>query len=206
MGAGIALECRYRYPKMFEQYRKLCDEGRLEIGLLWLYKGSDHWILNFPTKRKWKDVSRPEYLHAGLRKFEATYRQKKIESIAFPLLGAQHGGLAADQVIEIMLPYLRRCEILVEIYRYDPLAPDDKYSEFKRHFLALSDVEVKDGTGIRIDIVKKIRDALSDDGICQLNQLASVKGVGDKTLEKAFQQISNLVKRDIGGAPNQLLF
>lgn len=25
MGAGLALECRYRFPQMFEEYRRLCD-------------------------------------------------------------------------------------------------------------------------------------------------------------------------------------
>ena len=39
MGAGIALECRLRYPTMFERYKELCDTNLLQPGLLWLYKG-----------------------------------------------------------------------------------------------------------------------------------------------------------------------
>ena len=38
MGAGIALEFRMRYPKMFNEYKKHCDEKLLKVGSLWLYK------------------------------------------------------------------------------------------------------------------------------------------------------------------------
>lgn len=204
MGAGIALECRYRHPKMFEQYAKLCSEGKLDVGLLWIYKSPEQWILNFPTKKHWKDVSRPEFLHAGLKKFLDTYQQRQIESIAFPLLGAQNGGLTQQQSLEIMLQHLRHCQIPVEIYRYDPKAPDDKYDAFRTAFLSMSDEEIKHAAGIRIDIARKIRDALYNDRICQLNQLASVNGVGDKSLEAVFRYVS-----DNAGGPktmqNQLL-
>lgn len=38
MGAGIALECRLRYPEMHDKYIALCTERKINIGLLWIYK------------------------------------------------------------------------------------------------------------------------------------------------------------------------
>src|SRR5689334_19885892 len=93
MGAGIALEFKYRYPEMFEKYVKHCKEHLIQIGKLSIYEvpNKDQKVLNFPTKNDWKHPSKYEYLTKGLEKFLNIYREKKITSVAFPLLGAQNG-------------------------------------------------------------------------------------------------------------------
>jgi O-acetyl-ADP-ribose deacetylase (regulator of RNase III) len=118
MGAGLALEFKARYPGMFRQYRVLCQCKKLDIGTLWIYRTDERWVMNFPTKKHWRNPSREEYLHAGLKKFRETYRAEGITSIAFPLLGARNGGLAPDHSLEIMTEYLKDCTIPVEIYRF----------------------------------------------------------------------------------------
>ena len=186
MGAGIALECRFRYPQMFEQYVKYCNEGKIDIGMLWLFKSVDRWILNFPTKRSWKLPSKEAYLHAGLTKFMDTYQSRGIQSVAFPALGAQHGGLDISTSIDLMKSYLSECTIPVEIYRYDPVAADDLYNEFKSSFVSTPPDQLKEQTGLRSNYINLILKALEDPRIHQLNQLAKVDGIGLKTLERAF--------------------
>src|SRR6266480_4059013 len=73
MGKGIALTFKQIYPEMFKQYQVLCESRRFDIGNLWLYKTENKWILNFPTKRNWRNPSKLEYIDAGLQKFAATY-------------------------------------------------------------------------------------------------------------------------------------
>lgn len=73
MGKGLALEFKKRYPEMFERYRELCKKRKFLPGQLWLYKGSDPWILNFPTKISWCDASDLKLIEKGLIKFRATY-------------------------------------------------------------------------------------------------------------------------------------
>jgi O-acetyl-ADP-ribose deacetylase (regulator of RNase III) len=197
MGAGIALECRLRYPAMYEQYAALCKDGKIDIGTLWIYKATERWILNFPTKQHWKYPTKEEYLHAGLRKFMGTYEARGVESIAFPVLGAQNGGLEAARSIEIMESYLRDCHIRVEIYQYDPMAMDDLFDKFKDRMLNLGLEDLKNVTGLRSDYINRIRDALVNPNMRQLNQLAKVNGIGDKTLEKAFAFLRN----EVGGTP-----
>jgi O-acetyl-ADP-ribose deacetylase (regulator of RNase III) len=125
MGAGIAYECRLRYPEMYEKYQTLCKDNLLQIGTLWIYKASNKSILNFPTKTDWKQPSRIEYLEKGLQKFVDTYKEKEITSIAFPLLGASHGGLTQEQSLSTMQRYLSQCDIEIEIWHFDPTATDD---------------------------------------------------------------------------------
>ena len=191
MGAGIAYEFRLREPDMFEKYQSLCNTKKIEIGTLWIYKAEKQNILNFPTKDNWKYPSRPEYLHKGLQKFVATYKQKNITSIAFPLLGADKGGIDPEESLSIMHHYLSKCDIDVEIWQFDPMAKDDLYEEFKIIFQDIDDNTIRTDTKIRIDIVKKIRKALEDPYINSLSGLLRVKGVGDKSLEKLFDYIKN---------------
>lgn len=187
MGAGIALECRLRYPEMYERYVELCERRLIDIGKLWLYKAPDRWVLNFPTKRHWKKESKPEYLRRGLTRFLETYRDRGIESIAFPLLGASHGGLSPEQSLDIMSGHLERCEVPVEVWQYDPEATDDLYLQFRASLHEHDEAEVVAATGLRRDYVRKVLDALDRPDVNSLSRLASVRGIGFKTLERSFQ-------------------
>ena len=157
----------------------------------------DKKILNFPTKYDWKYPSKKEYLHKGLQKFIETYKQKGITSIAFPLLGAQKGGIDSNESLEIMISYLKNCDIDIEIWHFDPTAKDDLYEEFKSIFYEIDDQTIKSESGIRIDIVKKIRTALDNPKINSLSGLLTVKGVGDTSLEKMFKYILNYKKNSV---------
>lgn len=116
MGKGLALQFKTEYPDMFTAYAEICERKLLDIGKLWLYKTDDKWILNFPTKYDWRFPTDERYLELGLQKFLATYRQRGITSIAFPLLGANNGKLNPKVSLEIMLHYLNQCDIPVTIY------------------------------------------------------------------------------------------
>ena len=66
MGTGVALAFRKRYPKMFADYRDACHAGLVRPGLMhvWCCAGGAT-IVNFPTKRHWRDRSRYEDIEAG---------------------------------------------------------------------------------------------------------------------------------------------
>jgi len=194
MGAGIALEYRLRYPEMYKKYVELCEDRKISIGMLWLYKSDRRWVLNFPTKMHWKYPSKTEYLHAGLRKFADTYESKSITSIAFPLLGADKGGIDQDESLKIMRSYLDPLAIDIEIYRYDAQSHDDIYVQI-RDWLLCQDLErITKSTNLRRDYVLKVKDAMKRPEIVQLNQLSRVKGIGIKTLEKLFKTAQEAIK------------
>ena len=194
MGSGIALEFRLRHPAMFVQYARHCKAKRLDIGKLWIYKPppseqDKRWTLNFPTKRHWKYPSRKEYLESGLQKFVATYRDQRIESIAFPTLGTANGGLSEDEVIPLMKSYLKKCDLPIEIYRYRADAEDDLFLEFRERMLSeKNEEEMAKAIDLRVDRLRRIRDAVqSNPEIKSLSQLARIRGIGLKSLEKCFR-------------------
>jgi O-acetyl-ADP-ribose deacetylase (regulator of RNase III) len=117
MGKGVALNFKRIYPEMFREYRELCEEGRIEIGSLHLYRTPHKNVLNFPTKRHWRQPSKPEYIEAGLTTFVQNYEKMKIRSVAFPPLGCGNGELDFARVVQpIMEEYLRDLPIPVFIY------------------------------------------------------------------------------------------
>jgi O-acetyl-ADP-ribose deacetylase (regulator of RNase III) len=116
MGKGLALAFKQRYPEMFSVYQQQCKSGELRIGRPRLYRESNPWILNFPTKNKWRANSKIEYLEKGLKYFVANYKEAGIKSIAFPKLGTQNGKLSWDEVGPLMAKYLSKLDIDVYIY------------------------------------------------------------------------------------------
>ncbi len=117
MGKGIALEFKQLFPEMYRQYRELCERGQFQIGTLWLYRSKNKWVLNFPTKKHWRNPSRVEYVEAGLQKLVSSYADLGIHSIAFPALGCGNGQLDFErQVKPLMEKYLRQLPIEVFIY------------------------------------------------------------------------------------------
>jgi O-acetyl-ADP-ribose deacetylase (regulator of RNase III) len=119
MGKGIALTFKQLYPDMFRRYQSVCESGTLDVGKLWLFKSENKWILNFPTKKHWRNPSKLEYVEAGLSKFAAIYSEQRITSIAFPQLGCGNGELAWEQVRPLMVKYLQPLPINIYVYLYD---------------------------------------------------------------------------------------
>ena len=119
MGKGLAAAFKKKYPGMFKAYQEHCKEKRLDIGLLWLWKAPDQWILNFPTKKHWRNPSKLEYIEAGLEKFVAQYEQRGIREIAFPRLGCGNGGLRWEDVRPLMERYLSQLPIPIFIHDFE---------------------------------------------------------------------------------------
>jgi O-acetyl-ADP-ribose deacetylase (regulator of RNase III) len=139
MGKGIAKDFKEIYPEMFREYQVLCERKKLDIGMLWLYKTPNKWVLNVPTKKHWRNPSRPEYVEACLRKFVEIYPLYGITSISFPLLGCGNGELDWEtQVRPLMEKYLNPLPITVFIHlqhRRDPFTPEHRDIRVMREWL-----------------------------------------------------------------------
>jgi O-acetyl-ADP-ribose deacetylase (regulator of RNase III) len=123
-GRGIALQFRH-WPENFRTYAAACRMGQVRPGTLFVFetgRASPRYIVNFPTKRHWRDRSRIEDIEAGLQALAAEIRRRGIRSVAIPPLGCGLGGLAWSQVrprIERALGGLAGVRILV----FEPARP-----------------------------------------------------------------------------------
>lgn len=161
MGRGIALEMSIRYPEMEKAYKKKCENNSIKIGTLWLYSPQNDLqkILNFPTKIDYKYPSKIEYLKKGLETFRKEYHSYGINSIAFPILGAQNGKINFDVALNLMNEYLSDLNDLdIEIYIFDGLnyEKDSLFLEFMDYIGTSTDkkcIELANSLASRSDIL-----------------------------------------------------
>jgi O-acetyl-ADP-ribose deacetylase (regulator of RNase III) len=97
MGRGIALQFRKAFPDNFEAYSAACRRGEVQPGRMFVFNtgqlGSPRYIVNFPTKRHWREKSRVADIDAGLVSLVAEVTRLAVQSIAVPSLGCGLGGL-----------------------------------------------------------------------------------------------------------------
>lgn len=95
MGAGLAYAFKRKFPKMNQDYIRVCKAKILRPGLLhiWTNPGNPKYIINFPTKDD-LSPSKLEYITDGLDKLKQVIESREIKSIAVPALGCGLGGLS----------------------------------------------------------------------------------------------------------------
>lgn len=95
MGKGLALQFKRAFPAVFAAYAQACKRGEVVVGRMHVVElpGSPRFVINFPTKKQWRQPSKLEYVESGLVDLVATIRRLGIQSIAIPPLGCGLGGL-----------------------------------------------------------------------------------------------------------------
>ncbi len=119
MGKGLALQFKRRFPANFSSYAAACRRRELAPGRLHVFDagaGTPRLIVNFPTKRHWRDASRLDDVAQGLAALAGAIAANTIHSIAIPPLGCGLGGLPwrdVRQLIHHNLSPLDRVDIVV---------------------------------------------------------------------------------------------
>ncbi len=123
MGRGIALQFKKKFPDNFRAYAAACSRGEVRPGRMFVYPTeqllSPKYIINFPTKRQWRNKSKIEDIEVGLHALVDLIIQTDIHSIAIPPLGSGLGGLDWSDVkkrIESALKPLSDVHVVV----YEP--------------------------------------------------------------------------------------
>ncbi len=122
MGRGIALQFRKRFPEMYEEYREACALGKVQPGSVHVYERREmfgpRYLINFPTKRHWKERARIEDIEAGLQSLVKEIQSRDIRSVAVPPLGCGLGGLSWSDVLpRIQVEFERVPKVRVFIYQ-----------------------------------------------------------------------------------------
>lgn len=184
MGAGIALEIRRRYPDLFAKYVKQCELGMVAIGNLDIYRSTDPWILNFPTKTHWRLPTKIDYVRAGLEAFVRLAGNADFHSIAFPLLGASHGGLDPEQSRATMLKYLSSLPLEIEIWHHDPHAEDDLIAHLREIFNHETDKQISAASGLSSSAIRRVRAVIPR--VTQIAQISDTPGLGETSIDRLF--------------------
>lgn len=125
MGKGIALMFKERFPENFVAYEAATKRGEVQVGRMFVTASTElsgpRWIINFPTKKHWRNPSKLEWVAEGLEDLRRAIAEKGIRSIAVPPLGSGNGGLdwaSVRPLIEAALGDLADVQVVV----YEPTA------------------------------------------------------------------------------------
>ena len=117
MGAGVALAFKSHYPEMFKDYRRACDAGEVQPGHLHVWKTlTGEWVINFPTKRDWRDPSRYEDIASGLSALRTYLQSQGPVRVVLPALGCGHGGLDWNRVAPMIEQNLADLEARIRVF------------------------------------------------------------------------------------------
>ena len=88
-------------PENVRAYATVCGRGEVRLGRMFVFEtlqiANPRYIINFPTKRHWRESSRSLDIEAGLKDLTRVIRARGIRSIAVPPLGSGLGGLDVEQ-------------------------------------------------------------------------------------------------------------
>ena len=123
MGKGIALQFKNSFPNNFNAYKEAFKNQELQIGRMFVSKDQNlksgmKWVINFPTKKHWRNPSQYSYITTGLDDLIDVIKNLEINSIAIPPLGSGNGGLEWAKVKSIIENKLKHLDI--DIYLYEP--------------------------------------------------------------------------------------
>jgi O-acetyl-ADP-ribose deacetylase (regulator of RNase III) len=187
MGKGVALEFRHRFPKMYEEYRQICESGALRPGQIWPYRKDRPWVLNFAVKDDWKHPSRIEWVESCLDRFVINYQRLGIHSVAMPWLGAMNGRLEWNEVHSLIRSFLSNLpDVSVELVEFDPHEPDPLFEKLRSEVLHKTPEDFRRQANIPHMASTVILAAIIEQRVNSLSEICALEGLGKKTIDNLY--------------------
>jgi len=141
MGKGIAVEFKKRWPTMYEDYWRLCRNGYLRPGGVFIWDSTDRlvWdqdgellppttgimkssnvdtrtIFNLATQASWRTKATLNAIRESVRKMLEIAEGQKFHTIGIPRIGAGLGGLNWEDVKEVLIEEAKDSPVLLIVF------------------------------------------------------------------------------------------
>ena len=110
MGRGIAVEFRRRFPGMFTEYKRRCDNGTFRMGDVFVWRSPTlPVVFNLATQKSWKTRAYLGAIEKSVGRMielagdmELAGANPKIQTIGLPRVGSGLGGLSWGPVRSLL--------------------------------------------------------------------------------------------------------
>jgi O-acetyl-ADP-ribose deacetylase (regulator of RNase III) len=103
MSGGIAIAFRAKSEQMYDEYRRLCDNGEFRLGGFLRWTLDDGTVVyNLATQQRPGRDARLEAIETSVRAMLADAEQRGIPEVGVPHLGAGIGGLPWPDVRRVL--------------------------------------------------------------------------------------------------------
>lgn len=124
MGAGLARQCRDRYPDVYARYRAQCRKGLWRPGNISVVRLSEDTALSprvlvlAATKDKWREDAEIDWVKTCIQKiaFLQDMHNERIQSIAIPPMGCGHGGLRKEDFADYVIREYQNTPVQFHLY------------------------------------------------------------------------------------------
>ncbi len=129
MGAGIAIEFKRRWPRMFEEYAARCLDGRFGLGDVFVWSEDAHTIFNLGTQEHWRKKAQIPALTKSLGRMLELAAHAGVDRIGLPRIGAGLGGLDWKRVKKVITEVGQHSPVVMVVFeqfvRQTPPSPAD---------------------------------------------------------------------------------
>lgn len=123
MGKGVAHAIKEAFPENYKLYKKACETKQIDIGKIFVTETGQlfpRYIINFPTKKHWRNPSKYSWIEKGLISLKEWLINSDIKSIAIPPLGSGSGKLDWNEVKKIIMEKLLDISNEIDIILIEP--------------------------------------------------------------------------------------
>lgn len=183
----------WRYTEWLKDYQS----NITKIGDIHLYKEEDGLkpVLNMITQVSGFSNPTLSAIEKALNNFVHTYQKLNIKSIAIPILGNWENNINQKyEVMKLMIEYLAKCDILVELWDYDPYAEDELFPIFVELWRETN------GSCVQLcgpHAYNAINYAVTSHNIKSFEALINQCGVGQVSVRKCVQAALNAYRKNL---------
>jgi O-acetyl-ADP-ribose deacetylase (regulator of RNase III) len=102
MDAGVAVAFKKTWPRMFEEYRVRCEEGRFQLGDVFAWSEGDEVVYNLGIQQQKAKKAKMSALAKSLKTMAELAQKAGIDRVGLPRIGAAQGGLDWPRVKKIL--------------------------------------------------------------------------------------------------------
>lgn len=102
MDAGVAVAFKKRWPRMEEEYRARCADGRFRLGDVFVWNEGDDTVYTIGIQEHWKAKATLAALTRGMKKTIELATAAGITRMGVPRIGTGLGGLEWPRVKSVL--------------------------------------------------------------------------------------------------------